>query len=514
MIPSTFSASVDGHCVSYDDLAVTIPFHTPSDALFAAFVHKHSISLDAIDDLIVLLRTHNFSASQVTFSDAVDLFSYVAEQRRINAQQRGLKHTVNARPRVPQVVVDLVADHFAQSRVAFVREATATTAIFEQCPNRVALLNMAQVHRSWTATAQYFLHRRLVIFGEQELGFALSSPFLGPWVCELHYCTRSRQHHNTKTHQFASLMVNVLRTCTNIRHLSIQSRFNRASERVAFDKVINALPMLSSLKRLWLTHILGHREPSRDGNDPPNLLLLLQVLPKLQSLEVLALTNWVGSKRCPEPLPGPPIDEIEAPSPTLTSLSFRMRYTYGIGIHLLPFIFRPRNGFILTSLELMTWDLFHSVRPELQTAVLQALSMTLPNIVNLHLFYSMQSVLRCFDFLTCCSKLQRLTIVVDQRGLVKPLESIPVTLEHFWIHYSVLPILFPVEMDQDRCILLSIQRLPRLTGLTITVGENHSLQGEATKPVSLFEQTLAHCLEKGIELVLKLNNTEPPSFIE
>lgn len=108
-----------------------------------------------------------------------------------------------------------------------------------------------------------------------------------------------------------------------------------------------------------------------------------------------------------------------------------------------------------------------------------------------------------FDFLTNCGRLRRLTIVLDARGLTMAVKPLPNTLEYLWIHYVSWPSPFPDNIGQDECIVQTIGLIPKLKGLTIASSPN-GMQDQSTMLTSAFDQTVAYCSKKGIELVVKL----------
>ena len=345
---------------------------------------------------------------------------------------------------------------------------------------------MTLVHRSWTEAAQRVLRRRLVVRGPDKLYELRHNLELGPWVREFSYKAWTlKPTIDMSSHRFATIFVEILRACPNIRDLRFETYFHIDAKTSALDKVINELPHLPSLERLCLKNY-----QSKDGL--PDLRLFLQVLPRLTTLKSLTLVDWADRSSHLNPSEQGSLDEIGLPGPALTSLSYK---AYGITHrHLLSLIFRPAW---LTSLEICNPIFFKELISELE---IQAVYTVLSRITTFRFHVECDPEQTCFDPLMKCIKLRHLTIVVLSVELIKPILTIPDTLEHLWVHYTD-PLYFQSYVSRDGCtfILDSITRLPKLKTLTIT---NHGFRA--------FEEIPAYCSEKGIKLILLIRAELPP----
>ena len=469
------------------DLNTESPIHTHSDALFVAFVNKHrpnSISFDAIDDLIALLRMHDFDSSQITFDNATDMMMYNAENSRISALQRASTKTYVHLP-VPQLIVDLVADHLAQE----------STSIFAQeffirdCPSRAALLNMALVHRTWTNAAQRVLRQRITF--NDSVG-SLEGLALGPWVREMVYMPEDY-------FQTLPSFLEARRACPNICNLCIILpgfiECDHISTATAINEIIEDLPNFPNLTRLCLRNFSVSCDitPCHMSDFSKQLgLSFIRILPKLTALKTLALYNWPIVPSEPTFSSLALSDEIDPPNLDLTSLSC------DIADRFLPYILRLSNG--LTSLELDSYAFDESIEsPAASKVVYDKLS-------EISSFRFRVDVRRkepdCFDLFTKCVKLRQLTIDIADKLLVEPVQTISSTLEHLWIHYSYCD----KDESQDRCIVETVKRLSNLKTLTITTIDRRRGQG----PLFVFKEVPTYCSEKSIELIIKYDTWLPP----
>ena len=461
----------------YTSLNVEVPTYSQSDDLFVTFTQKHdTLPLDAIDDLIALLRMREFDSSQITFDNTLDMMRYIAEHSRINALQRASKKTYPRLP-VPPLVVDLVADHLAQESMSMMSSG------FTDCPNRATLHKMALVHRSWTNTAQRILHQRIVISGIENLR---NMPLFGPRVRELSFRLLPKIDIET-----ASCLVCVRHACPNIHNLRLD--IPNASKCPAFNEFIKELLNFSSLRRLRLDTF---------GECSPDLRFFFQMLPKMTTLKSLALALSSDKLLVSEQMPG---DETQQYSPALTLLSYTVYWSVDGIERSLPYIFRSGSG--LTRLELNFLDFLKFIK---SPVALQAVYSVLSEITDLRFHVSPISAQKgSFDILTKCVKLLQLTIVAHGGVSAAPVQTIPDTLEHLWIHYDYLghPDYVPY---QGECILKTIKRLPNLKTLTITVIE----AVETLDDPFVFEEAHVYCLEKGIELTMKFGADHLPPFEE
>ena len=468
------------------DLNTESPIYTHSDALFVAFVKKHrpkSISFDAIVDLIALLRMHDFDSSQVTFDNVTDMVMYTAENSRISALQRACKKTYVHLP-VPQLIVDLVADHLAQESASIFAEKFR----FRYCPSRAALLNMALVHRTWTNAAQRVLRQRITFNDSFD---SLEGPAIGPWVREMLYMPENYP----QTHP--SFLV-ASRACPNVRDLCIA--FPRLSHTGPMNEIIKQLPSFCNLTRLGLRNYncdfdtidlyKGFKDCVRELE-----ISFLRILQKLPALKTLALWNWNSVLSDPSLFSQIEFGETDPSSLALTSLSWKGGR--GMNDIMLPYILCLSKR--LTTLELDDYAFFECIEsPAASQVVYDKLSEI--SCFRFHVNFERNKT-GCFDLFTKYVKLQQLTIVI-WGSLGAPVRTIASTLEHLWIHYSYCHNI----NAQGICIVETIKRLSNLKTLTIT-----PYDGYVTKLKQFeFKEVQTYCSEKSIELILR--DTWPPPF--
>lgn len=128
-----------GHILDLDELHSSLPFASPSDALFTSLSIKHKkstlstvLALSTIfDDVLALFRHPEFSSGKVTVQGTDDIYVHIANQRQIIAQNRNRKrasgqtstklHSTPPEAQVPRLVVELVAEYLDSHRDPFHR---------------------------------------------------------------------------------------------------------------------------------------------------------------------------------------------------------------------------------------------------------------------------------------------------------------------------------------------------------------------------------------------------------
>lgn len=168
-----------------------IPFATQTDALLASLVLENRIPTNTVDLMLSVLHDPAFDQAQLTLNRATDVFSRVAEHRRLVVATRSAQ--CHSPPPFPQVILQEVVDILGEERRVLLRE--RRNVMPEQWPDPTKtpsdsesiLRSISLVCRAWTSPDQRAVGR---IFCVQELSAlkierALKGSIFGPWTREI-----------------------------------------------------------------------------------------------------------------------------------------------------------------------------------------------------------------------------------------------------------------------------------------------------------------------------------------
>ena len=457
-----------------DSLDLNIPFHSHSDALFAAFLCSPdsgaALPIHVIDALLALLHNSNFIASQLTFASANDINAHIAAQRRQAALLRSesatyacaYTHTQNhfythshahthacvpGSGTLPLLVLDLIVDQLSTERLPFSAIATAfdESTTSPPCVATAALRALALTHRTWTPFAQRILHSRIVVSGaaaavsepskgSKSIGSAgalhtlLQHPALGPRTRELAFCAPFPAYQAASPPlQTARLLASVLARCTNLKHVYIAMSFAPQAGEVVFDE----LRERKEVERLWLMH----RPSFPYYSDHPKLGGVVDVVKGLRKLKTLSLKNWGEAPVNPVHSGTDPNSEVdpELKSDThLVALSYRARAGCAADTRLTFFLFEPcvTNVLHISSLELSLSDLAHYNTTSGLPSLLASIQAGLPYVIRLRLHCNFtdsdsdtSAPTALAIVLASCSSLDTLELVLEAGGLPTTLPS-------------------------------------------------------------------------------------------
>lgn len=504
----TFLDNVDGCMLDVKVLAASIPFPTPSDAMFASFVLKYTnMTMELFDDLFTLFNHPGFCPETLQMKRIEDILGHISEKRRSIARDRGAERNEAAvcrqpddtnRNGVPSLIVELVAENVESDRTPFHRILLQTS---RECDADRLLLTMCLVHRSWTDTAQRYLRRRIFASGRAGIYSLLQSPQLGPWVRDLSIRTHITSpkledcQPGTSYSDTPRLITEILHKCPNVTFLLLQDFHPRAELMPTLGpshNIIHKLGDLVYLENLWL-----HQRFEPASTDPSDLRMMVS---RLSFLKSLSLKKWTS--RPPEEAAQLGLQHTVPPAASTSSLrnleflsltdirvyedgpldrllhSFRENAPKTLQLSL-----TDLRASILYGIEGQARDPRAFVRP-IQSNVTKLMLVeykSQDNVTSLIAQFPMlQSLCLCISISSCSSPIQFLS--------PRPVRSIHI---HFWE--------VPGEV-QDACMMALLSSAPYVRKLFITYkfrGQNDDLNGLS------FTATIAHCRNNNVEFELR-----------
>lgn len=282
------------------------------------------------------IRESTFVIFDVTLADSSHIDLRISDYRRELADKRGLSKAGSSDRMFEtiRIAFDHVVETIREDMDPFGLEAIPNwnnTSLARRRERDLRAISL--VHRSLTASAQFALRRRVVIYGREDLRSFLCSPLCGPWVRELvlHWNLDSRDFAHQDGRQevltdMMRLLAALLSRASNIRSLCLRTGYGELWKYSAIVPFLNSLAGLSSLRNLWLVHFgVGDMTPTKhmDACCGPHYCPLLRelysVLPSLLHLQALSIRNWgfgkdshsFATRLVRPPLPSPLLQSIE-----------------------------------------------------------------------------------------------------------------------------------------------------------------------------------------------------------
>ncbi|EJD02443.1 uncharacterized protein FOMMEDRAFT_157656 [Fomitiporia mediterranea MF3/22] len=508
--PSPTTPSTHESIARLENLHVTVPCKSASDALLAAFSVDLSRDLNSnvLDAILTLVRDEKFNARDVTFGTAQDVAKHISEQRKRIAQKRALTspHSLPSGSNqndarmdggIPPLIIDFVAQQLAREMIPLAEQVDWDTNMYNvadaKCPREQDLLNMALVHRTWTQPVSRVLRTRAKLFGAKTLQSFLRSPRMGSWLREV-YFVESLDNENAR--EMVRLLKHLLRNAPNLRKLAIRTWWRLdVRDMYDFHQVILELEHMQHLESLWLFPNRGH---------VACLPTLCSVLPNLRSLKALYIRNWMG---------GPSEDEMGNTAElhnvlqSTSACSNLQTFTFVDGglndttAHFVPWLLRDSS---ITNLEIHTKDICRLQDGNL-SPLFRALKPFLSKLKALRMHYSsLNEDKQCrTEFLTGCTNLKTLSITV---GLHHALNPLPNSVENLHVHFSTI---WPVNGKQLHDVLYEQQEsLKSLKKIMLTKDPSDMLAGfQAAEDDEMrmenawhIDDVKGYCEKTGIEL--------------
>ncbi|EJC98902.1 uncharacterized protein FOMMEDRAFT_31485 [Fomitiporia mediterranea MF3/22] len=512
-----------------------IPFNSHSDALLAQLPLQHGMSKQHFNLLLDILRDPSFDMDQLNLKSATDIDIRISEHRRQLAEERSQRAhsssvfspasgsckyfkatSENTGPvGMPSIVFELLIDELVSQMEHFDYETDATPGSSEgsryynsQTHARTStiqtcLKRMSFVHRSWTELAQRALRRRAILTSRRFLREFARSPACGAGVREFAYKIPKSEtctffHEASVAREHWSTLASVISRLSTLRFLCLSIESAHLADLSGLDLVLNSIAGLTSLEGLWLVSSRDHC---------PYLPQLCQTISKLPNLRFLSIFNWTCPRR---PTVSDTLEMRErvlelTPPASLTALQIRDDYLTTPPAYL-SWLFRPRNSYSLTTLDLHitfsrplptslldpTGSNSMYTNPHVDFShLLASLSPLLPHIHSLaiKLFYlDTSSAVGATmhdtdlqDLLARCASLRRVRLHRLRSGpfidgirmpgiaLSTPL-ILPVTLEELHMHYTYSAINWRTQ-DQRLCGTLGAAPMPSLRRVLVSTGE-------------------------------------------
>lgn len=290
-IMTSLFENVVGDVLRIQDFHSSIPFTTPSDALFSSmFVKFQSTPMELFDAMLALFRHADFHSNAVTIQKSEDILDRISIQRQQIAKDRNSRRVTiqiaassptSCHPQATNLIPALLAEYIDSQRRPFGMIERASYHYNGEIADD-ELENMALVHRSWTDVAQRYLRRRIHISSGASLRPVMQSTIIGPWVRELSsLCNLAYTNPKLATNETPRLLAGVLQKCPNLTHLNIRGYQTGLS--VGQD-VIGLLAGLRYLEHLSLGISLSMNYLE--------LWKVATILHNLRFLKSLSLRHW------------------------------------------------------------------------------------------------------------------------------------------------------------------------------------------------------------------------------
>lgn len=485
--------NVDGCILTIQSIHSSIPFTTPSDALFGSlFVKFNDVSLEVFDAMLALFRHADFHPNAVTFKGPEDISEHIAVQRQRNARNRDSSRVndqnearppIACHPQATNIIPSLLAEYIYSQRSPFYNAIEYDNSENRWGSIRDSLGKMSLVHRSWTDVAQRFLRRRMIIWSPTCLRSLLHSPMIGPWVRELSLvCTdESGESEIMFSTETPRLLAGVLHRCPNLTHLDLSAYEGQLPAGNPHD-IIGQLACLKKLEHLWLRPYSW----SREGNQ--EFWKLAKVLHELRFLKSINLQKWVygGVKLSAgsDPIPS------DAPEPSATIEALSLYHVDIVSSGILNWLLNPRNGIV--KLELYLSDLTHDQRSENMEITRSLLTKTTTtNITKLRLV-DCESITMLNFVLEFFPSLQLLSLLPEFNTKIVPLGSFVLpysTTCSFHYHYFNYP-----SSDQDRLALEMLKAHPNIRRFL-----NTYILVTTPQPSTLFKKSIKYAARNDVE---------------
>lgn len=503
-----FLDNVDGCMLDIEALASSIPFPTPSDALFAAFVLKYTnMTMELFDDLFTLFNHPEFRSETLEMKRIEDILGHISEKRRSIARDRGAERNEAAvcrqpndtnRNGVPSLIIELVAENVESDRTPFHRILLQT---YRECDGDRLLRTMCLVHRSWTDAAQRYLRRRIFASGRAGIYSLLQSPQLGPWVRDLsirtHISFPPLEDFQPGTSYFNTprLITEILHKCPNVTNLHLQDFYPRVELMPTLDPprcIIHKLSDLVYLENLWL-----HQQFEPAITDPSSLRTMVSRLSFLKSLSLKKWTSWAPEETAQiefqsTVLPAASISSLR----NLEFLSLTDIRVYEDGpLHRL---LHSLGENAPRTLQLSLTDLRASILYGIEGEPRDPRAFVRPiqsNITKLMLVeYKSQD--KVTSLIENFPSLQSLCLCITVSSCSSPIVFLlPRSVRSIHIYFEEVP-----GEVQDACMMALLSSAPYVRKLFITYkfkGQNDNLNGLS------FTATIAHCRKNNVEFDLR-----------
>lgn len=252
---------------------ILVPYKTESDAMLASLVTAHSVSLEAMDLFLTVLRSPNFHPDQISLKSINQITKPVIACRQQEILEKS--YNVDANAARQGLLLRLVLDDLMNSREYAIRLFQETRFAFSHrkkdvvCVQQV-LLSLARVHTSWTEPSLRALGRSLIFLDPtvSQILSPLSSPAFGDWTKDVTFV--------------------------------FTARYDEESVWVAVDRLFSALP---SIRTICLVVSLGLSDNLESMTRTVNHLS--STLHNLNSLEELSL--YRAGPRWAKPAGSPPL---------------------------------------------------------------------------------------------------------------------------------------------------------------------------------------------------------------
>lgn len=514
------------------DLHSSIPFPSPSDALFSSLLMKYAdiVQMKLFDDLLALFRYADFHSDQVTMQKPEDVMDHIANHRQLTAKERnskppsltGVESRLEYNPQTLNLIPELLAEYLDSQRLPFHR--TVDVDLYGRplgCETNRVFQTMSLVHRSWTDIAQRYLRQRIFISSSDTLLSFFRSPQIGPWVRQLSVYNEDDVYSpRFSTKEMPRLLTGILKRCPNITHLHLRNYGlhmvvdqNVEAEIQAYDTghplktthdVIMQLADMKQLEHLWL-----YPCPSTNYPSERDLWKLSLGLPSLRSLKSLSL-QWMDVPRWKKeqgftktPTHGAliPLSSLEILS--LVNVDF-------IASGFFTLLMNPHNR--VRKLELSFDGEYTSVNLDRLRTIFKRATTTYVTTLQIRAF---ENAVDIGTVLTFFPSVQTFSLRANYQQSMPGISLVlPPSIRNFHFHYYQIG--DTDAADQDQAALATLKAYRHVQRMFITYANYYNNSTGADHPSEvLFEDTAEYCARNDVEFkATKVDDYHPPHISE